>query len=347
MKNKPENNINKQPKTLMELAEFVGVSLSTVSRALSNSPLISEKMRNRIQELAKKYKVRVNSAAQTLRLQQTKTIGLVTLKRDFSEDGKTDPFMLHLIGSIANSLNHYGYDLLFIQTIDNDSDWPRRYFMGSRVDGFILACTAHQESAINQLLEMEAPFVVLGKPGSKHKNKYGYVISDNIKGGELAVTRLVENSCRKIAFIGGLKTNIEVKDRLRGYKSALKKNNIKYETELVTFGDYTGKSGVQCMEELLETNINIDGVFINSDVMALSAISVLSKRGLSVPEDIQIIGFDDIPLSAYSKPALTTVKQDIIKTGELLVHHIIKRIKDKKIVSTVLPVELVVRESSL
>ena len=339
-----KHNTNEIPRTLKELADIAGVSSSTVSRALNGSTLISEQTRTKIQNLAKKYDVRIHLGAQNLRLQETKTIGLVTLKTDFIEHGKTDPFVLQMIGAMANSLNSSGYDLLFIQVTDDDLDWPRRYFLRGRVDGFILICLTHNKVIIQQLLDINVPFVVFGK--TFNKEEYGGVMSDNIKGGKLAVNHLIKNGCKKIAFIGGPDDHQEVIDRLYGYKSALKNNKIRFEPELVTFGDFTSKSGADCMNILLNTGIKFDGLFVNSDVMAISALSILAEKGLSVPADCQVVGFDDIALAAYSSPSLTTIKQDINKAGKLLVDYVIKRIKDKQIISTMLPVELVVRESS-
>ena len=335
---------NPNPRTIKELAVIAGVSSSTVSRALNNSTLISLETRTRIQDLAKKYKLQIHYGAKNLRLKETKVIGLITMKTNFIEYGKTNPFVLQMIGAMTNSLNSNDYDLLFIQVSEDDLDWPGRYYMRSRVDGFIILCNGQNKLLMNQLLEINAPFVVFGTPF--YKEKYGGVMSDNAYGAKLATNHLIKNGCKKIGFIGGPDYNQEVAERFAGYKSALKKNKLKIEPKLIKFGNYTSKSGADCTNELLNTGITFDAVFINSDVMAISALSVLEEKGFSVPENIQIIGFDDIALAAYSSPSLTTVRQDINKAGMLLVDYIIKRIKDNEIIHTVLPVKLIIRESS-
>lgn len=339
-----KENDNKKPKTLEDLAAIANVSPSTVSRAMNDSPLISEKTKKRIQDLAAQYDIRIHQGARNLRLQETKIIGLITHEKDKLDFGEADPFDLQMIGAISSKLKKNGYDLLFIQAASDDNDWPQRYYQQSRVDGFILMCFAQKKEIIDKLLKIKAPFVVFGTPF--YKNRYGGVISDNTGGARLAVKHLLEQNRTHIAFIGGPAQNQEVKERLEGYKAAFREMDTKWDENLIRFGDYSSRSSEEITKDFIKSGALIDGIFAASDVMAMSAMSILEQNNIAIPQDVAVIGFDDIPLSAYSKPSLTTVKQNIGQVGSLLVEYLINYIQNGQISHTIVPVNLVTREST-
>lgn len=335
---------NPRPKTIDDLAKIAGVASSTVSRALNDSPLISDKTKKKIRDLALQYNIRIHQGARNLRLKQTGIIGLVTYYLETDDFGQSDPFDLQMIGAISVNLKKHGYDMLFIQAGLDDDDWPSRYYLQNRVDGFILLCFGQRKDLIDQLLKIQAPFVVFGNP--LYNNRYGGVMSDNREGSRLATAHLLDSGKTDLAFIGGPAQNQEVLERLEGFKAAFEEHDIRPDERLIKYGDYSGKSSAVITEQLLDSNIAINGIVITSDVMAISAMGILQERKIKIPDDIAVTGFDGIPLTAYTSPPLTTVTQNIGLIGTLLVEHITNKINTGQISHTIVPTQLVIREST-
>lgn len=329
--------------TIADIARLAGVSKSTVSRALNNSPLISQETREHIQKIARQHNFQINAPARQLSLRQSNTIAFVThaYHVDFSV---ADLFGLEIMGGISKGLHTHGYDLLVIHVDPHDTKWAHQYLHTGRVDGFILMTSTRKQYHIHALLEMGAPFIVWGVPQSNAE--YCTVTGDNLSGGSIATEHLIRSGRKRIAFLGGPQYELEVQQRFEGYQNALLASHRTVEPALVTHGDFSNTSGGRAMEELLTQAPDLDAVFVNSDLMAIAAMDVIREHGRRVPEDVAVVGYDDLSIAGHSNPPLTTVRQNIPLAGKMLAENLIKYIQTGTITNVTIPVELVVRKSA-
>ncbi|MBN2500573.1 MAG: LacI family DNA-binding transcriptional regulator [Anaerolineales bacterium] len=330
--------------TLADIARLANVSKSTVSRALNNSPLLSQETKERIQAIAREHHFRINASARNLRMQQSRTIAFVA--PDYSPEfySGEDLFGQAILRSIGKGLRALDYDLLIVHVDSGDPSWVHDYLDSGRVDGFILMTSNFKPSLIKNLVEISAPFIGWGTPVPNLN--YCSVSGDNISGGLLATQHLIRIGRKRIAFLGGPGDILTVQYRFKGYQDALQASGRSADPHLVTYSDYSYASGIACMQHLLEQAPDLDAVFVNSDLMAIGAIQVIQERGKHVPEDIAIIGYDDLPIALYNNLPLTTIRQNIPLAGKLLAQNLIQYIQTKVITHVTLPVELVVRKST-
>jgi len=338
---------SKPVRTIADIARLAGVSKSTVSRALNDSPLIGEETKDRIRALARQYNFQINAPARRLSMKQSRTIAFVThaYHKDFSV---ADLFGLEILGGISSGLASRGYDMLVIHVIPDDIKWAHQYFNTGRVDGFILMTSSHKQSHVKAILEAGAPFIIWGvpRPSEQLKQKYCSVTGDNFTGGKLAGEHLIRINRKKIAFIGGPPDDIEVQQRQAGYESALKEAGRAIEPALIDYGDFSNTSGAEAMKRLLEKIPDIDAVFVNSDLMAIAAMDEIREHGRRVPEDIAVVGYDDLSISEHSNPPLTTIRQNIPLSGKLLALNLIEFLQTGMVTNVTIPVELIVRKSA-
>lgn len=334
----------KTVKNIEDIAKLANVSKSTVSRSLNDSPLVKKETKERIQAIAQKHNFRISSPARNLSLRQSHTIAFVTHahhKLSFSVD---DLFGLEIMGGITSGLHKLGYDLLVVHVDPRDSDWAHQYLDCCRVDGFILMTSSRKQYHIKKLVEMEAPFIVWGAPMQNYR--YSSVTGDNITGGKIATEYLILNNRQRIAFLGGSMDELEVQHRFRGYESALQAVGRSVDPNLLAYGDYSHGSGITTMQQVLDQSPDLDAVFANSDLMAIGAINVIQNRGKRVPEDIAVVGYDDLSIANYNNLPLTTIRQNIPLAGKLLAENLIQFIKTGAITNVTVPVELVLRKSA-
>ena len=334
---------SKTVRTIADIARLAGVSKSTVSRALNDSPLIGEETKARIRSLARQHNFQINAPARRLSMKQSRTIAFVThaYHQDFSV---ADLFGLEILGGISNALAKLGYDLLIIHVNPQDTQWAHQYFDTGRVDGFILMTATRKQSHVKALLELGAPFIIWGIP--QPKQNYCSITGDNFNGGKLATEHLIGLGRQKIGFIGGPLYELEVQQRLEGYKAAIQEADRKVEPILIDYGDFSDTSGAEAMKRLLNAVPDIDAVFVNSDLMAISAMDAIREEGHRVPEDIAVIGYDDLSIAAHSNPPLTTIRQNIPHAGKMLAQNLIQYIQTGVVTNVSIPVELIVRKSA-
>ena len=330
-------------KTLADLAQLAGVSKSTVSRALNDSPLIGEDTKTRIRTLAHQHNFQINARARQLSMQQSRTIAFVThaYHKDFSV---ADLFGLEILGGVSNGLAKQGYDLLVIHVNPQDTKWAHQYFDTGRVDGFILMTSTRKQTHVKALTEIDAPFIIWGVP--QPNQKYCSVTGDNFNGGKLAAEHLISNGRQKIAFIGGPAYELEVQHRLEGYKSALHEAVRSIDATLVEYGDFSNTSGAEAMQRLLEKTPELDAVFVNSDLMAIAAMDAIRETGRHVPDDIAVVGYDDLSIAEHSNPPLTTIRQNIPLAGMLLAQNLIQYLQSGLATNVSIPVQLIIRKSA-
>jgi DNA-binding LacI/PurR family transcriptional regulator len=329
---------------MQDIAKLAGVSMSTVSRALNQSPLVNIETRERIEKLAKSLKYSVNVGASNLRLQRNRTVAVVLPFDSVTRQHVTDPFFVSLLGSLADALTARGYDMLLSRIDAERLDLAGDLAASGRAMGVILIGQWHHHDQLNELGSRNAPIAVWG--AQLPHQLYCTIGGDNIAGGRLATEHLLCTGRRRIAFFGDIELP-EVGHRHEGYRLALAGCNVAPAAELVQFAPFVEGSARLAVENLLAKNITFDAVFASSDMLAMETISALRDKGLDVPNDVAVVGYDDIVLARYSHPALTTIRQPVESGAEALVDALFKIVDGKRPKSQILPTELIVRESSV
>lgn len=329
---------------MAEVAERAGVSLSTVSRALSGSPLISEQTCRLVRKAAERLNYRVDAAGSSLRTGLTRTVGVIIPLAHAAKQNLSDPFFLEMLGGIADELSACGYSLLLNKVTEDPAEWISTIAQGRRADGVIVIGQSLHHEVLNRLASTQFPMVVWG--ALMKGQRYVTVGSDNEDGGHAAAAHLISQGCRNIVFLGDPAAP-EVAARLEGYARALRDAGIDREPHLEVAVRFGSDTAYHAVGSLIEADVEFDGIVACSDVFAMSAIRALSERGRSVPADVAIVGYDDIPFAAYTTPPLTTIRQNCHMGARLLVEKLVSAIRHERIESAVIPTELVVRASSL
>jgi DNA-binding LacI/PurR family transcriptional regulator len=340
---KPEIVEKKKTCTIADIAREAGVSKSTVSRALNDNPLIGDETRRKINAIAKKRHFQINMPARRLTLKQSNTIAFVTHSM-YKEFSVCDLFTMEILGGITAGLKEQGYDLLLLFVDPCDAEWPAQHLATGRADGFILMTSTRKSAHIKMLVDMDAPFIAWGAPNPKLA--YCTVIGADFTGGKLATRHLAGLGRKRIAFLGGPAEEKEVELRYEGYATALKDAGLTLDPALIVHGDYSDKSGAEKMRLLLERVPDLDAVFVNNDLMAISAMQLLREIGKRVPEDVAVIGYDNLTITEKVTPTLTTVSQNIPWAGKLLARNLLQYIKTRVVTHVTVPVELVIRQSA-
>jgi alanine racemase len=332
--------------TSIDIAYRAGVSQSTVSRALRNSPLVNEETRLRIQAIAKELNYKVDKNASNLRMQNSQTLALLICEDPTNDDSLINPFFLSMLGSITRATAQQGYDLLVsFQQLSND--WHADYEDSNKADGIILLGYGDYmdyEQKLLRLLEQDTHFVIWG---AEHNNKSVLSIGcDNHQGGRIATEHLLSLAIEDIAFLGDASSHSpEFRDRYLGHVNALKAKGIKADKRRQYDAISTEASGFEAANALLDKGIAFNGVFAASDLIAIGAIRALNLRGVRVPEDIAVVGYDDIPVASFANPPLTTVKQNTRLAGEILVESVLKLIRGQEVSPQLIETQLIVRTS--
>jgi DNA-binding LacI/PurR family transcriptional regulator len=329
--------------TISDIARLAGVSKSTVSRALNDSPLIGQETKDRIRAIAREHDFALNEPARRLSRKQSNVAGLLMFGK---QPGYVpDLFMLELMAGVAGGLHEQGYELLVVQPEDDESDFARRYVASGRADGFIVLSPSCTPRRLQVLVESGAPFVVWGRhaPGTE----FSSVSGDNVAGGRLATRHLIDSGRQRIAWVGGPEWAPEIADRRRGYEAALAEAGIELDEALLVQTPFSDpeRNAAAAVAQLLE-EYGVDGVVTNSDRYALGAIEAIRARGLEVPDDVGVVGYDDVAIARFSTPSLTTIRQDGDLAGRLLARALIQQIQTGAVTNVVMPAELVVRESA-
>lgn len=326
--------------TIADIARIAGVSKSTVSRALNDSPLIGVETRERIQAIAAEHAFQMNAPARRLSLGQSHVVGLVTW------GGPPDMFMLEIMGGISTGLHEVGYELLVLQGHLDDPTWARRYVDSGRADGFILLSGSCTPKEITALAESRVPFVVWGAPSPS--NEFSSVHGDSLSGGRVATERLLEIGRRRLAFVGGPSWAPEITARLAGFEAAHRAAGLEPDPEAVVHTSWSNAEQVAAgaITALLQRDPEIDGVVANSDRFAIGVLDALRLLDKRVPEDVAVVGYDDIAMAAHTNPPLTTIRQDGPLAGRLLARTLVQQLQTGAVTNVSIPAELIVRESA-
>lgn len=330
-------------RTIYDLARIAGVSAATVSRALAGKEVVSGKTAQRIRKLADEHGFRPSSIARNLRTRKRGAIGVVIPLGHERGQHISDPFFMTLIGYLADELTERGFDLVLSRVIPNRSDWLRKMIDADRVDGFIVIGQSDQSEVLDTAARSYLPMVAWG--GFVQGQIHCSVGTDNYLGGRMATQHLIDRGCHNIAFFGNTQA-IELALRLDGARAAV--DAASGEVRLVEAPTHlaTELTGADIAGFLDEADQLPDGIFAASDLIALTAVQVLTARGLSVPGDVKVIGYDDLLLARNSVPPLSTIRQDIASGAQHLVDSLLKRIEGKHTGSVILNPELVIRSST-
>lgn len=327
--------------SMSDIARIAGVSESTVSRALNNNKLISEKTRKKIQKLADSLNYKFNESARNLRLQKSHTVSAVVNPVIYEENAPFAPYINELINHIADTLSLHRYGLLYSGNAVAKKDWSSYLLNSKRADGVIVIGQGTDDTPLRRFQQQGNPVVVWGTP--YEGTPYCTVGSDNQRGALLATQHLLSLGRRHIIFMGDI-ASADNYARYQGYKQALQKYSPRLSVHHLNIAD-SASAGYQSIHEIREKRITVDAILTATDNIALGVTKALQQTGLQVPQDISIIGFDDTPMAPYLTPALTTVRHNIKDGGELIAESIIKLIDQQPVQSSNLPVELVIRES--
>ena len=332
--------------TSFDIAYLAGVSQPTVSRALSGSPMVSEGTRKRIEAIARQLNYKVDKNASSLRKRRSDTLALLFFEDPTADESLINPFFVAMLGSITRHAKHAGFDLLvsFQQLSD---DWHVDYEDSHKADGIILLGYGDYEAYRARLVALEAQGTHFVRWGPVDPCQPGTTIgSDNVEGGRQAASHLIALGRQRIAFLGHASGHYpEFHGRYRGVEQALSAAGLASDAALQMDAITTEDAGAEAAHRLLDQGIGFDAIVAASDLIAIGAMRALAGRGVSVPADVAIVGFDDIPAAGASTPPLTTVMQDTQRAGQYLVDAVVSQLLGKPSGSRILPIRLVVRKS--
>lgn len=326
--------------TIIDVAHQAQVSPSTVSRFL-NGGYVKKETKARILKAIKDLDYVPSSKALSLRYGYTYTIGCVTPRIN------TD-FCAEVINGIETALRMNGFNLMLLQARGSVHEEMNNTILlrKQKVDGIILVSPREiSEEELSLIKNDDLPIILVeGDPNTG----LACVVPNNYRGGYMATEHLIEQGHRRIAHISGPEHWYTCRERLRGYRDALAAYDIPFNPEWVLSGDMYMKNGYEITRQLLSLPTPPTGFFAINDYTAVGVLKALEEAGLMVPKDAAVIGFDDIQISSFTKPTLTTIRQPMFDLGEAAAIRLINMIKSKRIEQalTILPVELIVRGST-
>ncbi len=341
MKAKTEKDI-----TIYDIAEQMGVSPATVSRALNDSPSISVDTRKKINAFAEKLGYRHNPFASSLRLQKTHTIGVILHELN-------SYFITSVLAGIEKVVTEAKYHLIIVHSAENPilEAANSRNLFHKRVDGVIASLSFETEdlSHFKQFQNKNIPVVFFDRVFENSDN--AKVIINNFQAGYDATTHLVQQGCKRIAIItSSLKRNV-YSERMRGYKQALQDNHLKYDEKLLIIDGLKEDDAIRSAKKILALKSLPDSIFITNDFVAVVVMQVLKDAGIRIPQDIAIVGFNNDIIGKVVSPKLTTINYPGFEMGQVAARTLINHLKglwDMNLTNTVvIKSELIIRESSL
>lgn len=332
--------------TLEEVATRAGVGRGTVSRVINGSPQVSDRTRQRVMAAVAELGYVPNMAARALVTKRTGAIALVISEPEERIFG--EPFFAGVVRGITTVVGDAARQLVLalVQTREQIERLDS-FLTPQHVDGVLMLSSHEKDTLPARIRERGLPLVLSGRP--LDGSDVSYVDVDNVGGAQRAVEHLLESGRSTVATIAGPQDMIAGLDRLSGYQQALRGAGLKVDDALVEVGDFSETSGTVAMRALLERRPDLDAVFVASDPMALGALRALREAGRAVPDDVAVVGFDDVPVAALSDPPLTTVHQPMEQIGREMAHMLLTAISQGEStapVSVVLETHLVARQSA-
>jgi LacI family transcriptional regulator len=331
--------------TIKDIARMAEVSTATVSMILnSKDGNISTVTREKVLRIVKENNYIPNTMARSLVTRQTKTIGLVI-------PDIVNPFFPELARGAEDKASEAGYSIIYCNT-DDDLEKEEKYInmlAEKMVDGIVFTHSAKRTNGLSPIDRGNIPVILIDRD-LESSNVKGKVLVDNLEGAYKAVKHLIDKGYKKIAFITGALTSTTAKDRLAGYRKALEDSGIEYNNNYIRAGQYKSEWGLTAVKQLLDEGLDFDAVFCGNDLIAISVIKLLKSKGYNIPNDIGVVGFDDIYMASVVEPGLTTIKQPNYEMGykavELLIEVLEKSGEAAEQKTIILDTELIVRKST-
>jgi len=328
--------------TIKDVAREVGVSINTVSRALNGKPDVSPETRRLVLKTAQRLNYMPNKLARGLRSNKTGIIGVIVA--DIA-----NPFFSAVVKGMGKAAKGLGYSIILQDTSENykNEEEAIQIMISEQVDGLLITPVQTEKRSIHMLQESGIPFVLVARYFDDADTDY--VVADDVQGGYLATAHLIEKGHEKIAFINGPPYNSSAIERFQGYKKALEEHDIGLNESLIRNGALTMEDGYTYGKALLmDHDPQPTALFTFSDFVALGAMKAVREVGLRIPEDIAIVGYDDIDFAFCLESPLTTIRFPKREIGEEAISVLEKKIDGQKCHSNLkIPVELVIRQSSL
>jgi len=335
--------LDKKRVQMTDIARLAGVSTATVSRALNDSELIKLDTRQRIQELARSLNYAINVGAKNLRRGDNRTIGVVIPYEKRTRQHVSDPFFLGMLGSLADALTERGYDMLLSRVDAEHLDDLAELYDTGRASGIVVIGQWGHHDQLNALAARRVPMVVWG--AQLPRQLYCSVGSDNISGGRMATEHLLSLGCRSVAFLGDVAFP-EASQRYEGYCQAHQQRGLAVQPQYLLKTPFSAVEVQAALGEFLRAHGPIDGLFAASDLIAMNAMGVLAAHGLSVPQDVRVVGYDDIEAASHCHPTLSTVRQPMELAGAAIVDCLVQIDQGQAAQSRILATTLQWRGSS-
>ncbi|WP_421902616.1 substrate-binding domain-containing protein [Maridesulfovibrio sp.] len=327
--------------TIKDVAKLAGVSTSTVSHVLNRTRFVSDEKRELVEQAVEELNYRPSSIARSLKVQQTRTLGmLVTASRN--------PFFAEVVHGVERRCYERGYTLFLCNTEGDIGRMEANLdaLEEKRVDGLLLLCSEVNDEIINLIeAERSVPIVVFDwGPESANVDR---IYDNSLSGARLATKYLIAKGHTNIGCIVGPQDRRSAKERLEGYRQAMEETGLPVGDEWIVEGDYDCEGGVEAMRYLAELDEMPSAVFVCNDMMAIGVLSEAARLGINVPQDLSVIGYDNVYISRFTAPALTTIHQPKKEIAARAVDTLIDRLSSKRSKGLQIKVEptLVERES--
>lgn len=333
-----------QAPTLDEVARLAGVSRATASRAINGGNRVSATAKAAVDAAVATLGYTPNPAARSLVTRRTDSVALVVPEPD--ERVFTDPFFVHTLRSVNRVLAPRDLQLVLLLARPGDEERRMlRYLRRRHIDGAVVVSHHSGDRLAEHLATLGLPCAFVGRPWSG-ADQVAYVDTDNLAGARLATERLVSRGCRRIGTIAGPVDMAAGMDRLEGWRSAMRAAGLA--DDAVEYGDFTGVSGADAASGLLAAYPDLDGVFVASDLMAAGALDALASAGRRVPDDVAVIGYDDLGVAERTSPPLTTIRQPLGEMAEQATRLLLEQVDGsgpRQAIRVIFPPTLVERES--
>ncbi len=327
-----------------QVAELAYVSRSVVSRVLNNHPNVSDEAKKRVLDVVKEHNYKPSSVARGLATNQNYEIGILAPRRCDEALGNGFWSLLHL-GIFEECIENGYYVTMSPISTDKNVEINDHIMDSKRLDGYILLTQEVSDYVINRLNKREIPMVLVGH--GQQNPELNSVDVDNFSGAYKATNHLIELGHERIGVIMASPDMKESIDRIEGYKKALTDAGVPFREDFISVGDYSQKHGMTTIQQWIRKDVDLSAVFCMSDTLGMGALLALNQEGISVPEKMALVGFDDLPISRYTIPPMTTVQQPIYEKGKRAAKLLIRQIEDdgSKVVHENLEPRLMVRES--
>lgn len=331
--------------TIKDVARIAGVSTTTVSHVINKTRFVAEATQQKVMDAVKELNYAPSAVARSLKCNTTRTIGMLVTQ-------STNPFLAEVVDGVESYCYRQGYTLILCNTggiYEKQRDYIRM-LAEKRVDGIFVMCS-DLTPELQEMLDGHAdiPKVIMdwGQGGSSSEDDSDKIIDNSEEGGYLATKYLIENGHTDIACLSGHLDKKLCIERTQGYRRALEENGIAFDESKILEGNFECDTAVEAADKILAMENKPTAVFCFNDTMALGLMSRLQHRGIRIPEDISVIGYDNIDLAAYFSPPLTTIHQPKRRVGKTAFEILLERIKNKEHEKRVFEMqpELVVRDS--